>query len=957
MRSAELVELYVRGLSTLLGARAVSVYLPAAPRGIALSHDGADRPLPELADLAQAERFAEAAAAEAARLRSTRPGTTGVELPSRVPDGRLIGIFSGPPERVPDRRGGRATARANGHGPELWLGLRTSATPGPFALPPPPPGIRSLESPLSWLLGFAGVLGRHSVRVSEILDDPVTGLSARVEFQADLERAVEDALAEERPLTLLMINPDEFAAVNHRLNREHADDVVREIADRLRARHRSSDVVARYGSVVFTSLLAGADAIEGRRRAQEVLDSLHERPFAGGAVPLRFSLGLACLEPGDKRVRGALDLIRRADAALGAAKNQGGGAIVVWQPRLSEEAGYLDRLSGIFTGRLAKDYRNMAVLSDTIAVLAKGGEPRELSVRVVEGLHAAMKPERVGLFEWPDDGGPRLVYGISRSGLTSTPVESLDTSAEERRLLDTAVHKRRTAWLRGGAGGDETLGFALPLLAGETCLGVLYLAGSAAATSFDATDLVFLEALATQVALALDRARLTERQRQQEEQEKQRLLAEVAELRTALQRTQIVYRSGTMDSLLERVRRVAPTDATVLITGESGTGKELFARALHELSPRRGQPFVVVDCGAIPTTLLESELFGHEKGSFTGAETRQLGRLVQADHGTLLLDEIGELPLEAQSRFLRFVQEKHVTPVGGRTGRTVDVRVVAATNRDLQAEVAAGRFRADFYHRLNVVRLDIAPLRARTEDVLHLAAHFCRVYALMYGRPTFAFAPEAEEAVLRHAWPGNVRELQNRVMRAVILAQGETLSPADLGLDDALPGLRPAAAAERHPALEPRATGGWQGLRTALREQVALALAGKQSLPPLGRWVADDLVLEANQVAGSVATTAAATLGVPTTTLRRRLAAAQAQAGAGWSPRPAAWPNVRAALGDVLRTDGASGRNLLKQVLALLLEEVVLRTGTDARAGAALMGITLTTFRRRLDGRTDGDDD
>ena len=163
-----------------------------------------------------------------------------------------------------------------------------------------------------------------------------------------------------------------------------------------------------------------------------------------------------------------------------------------------------------------------------------------------------------------------------------------------------------------------------------------------------------------------------------------------------------------MDSLLERVRRVAPTDATVLITGESGTGKELFARALHELSPRRGQPFVVVDCGAIPTTLLESELFGHEKGSFTGAESRQLGRLVQADHGTLLLDEIGELPLEAQSRFLRFVQEKHVTPVGGRTGRTVDVRVIAATNRDLQAEVAAGRFRADFYHRLNVVRLDIA---------------------------------------------------------------------------------------------------------------------------------------------------------------------------------------------------------------------------------------------------------
>ncbi|MET0551717.1 MAG: sigma 54-interacting transcriptional regulator, partial [Vicinamibacteria bacterium] len=746
MRSADLVGLYVRGLSTLLGARSVSVYVPRAPRAAALSHDGLDGPLPELVDAAHAERFAAAAVADAIRLRQA--GADGIEMASRAADGRLIGIFSSPPERVPDRRGGRA-ARASTHGPELWLGLRTDGARAPFALAPPPPAMRPLESPLSWLLGFAGVLGRHSLRVSEILDDPVTGLSARVEFQADLERAVQGALADEGPLTLLMINPDEFAAVNHRLSRAHADEVVREIADRLRGRHRSSDVVARYGSVVFTSLLAGADAAEGRRRAQEILDGLHERPFAGGAVPLRFSLGLACLEHGDKRVRGALDLIRRADAALGAAKAQGGGAIVTWQPRLEEEAGYLDRLSGIFTGRLAKDYRNMAVLSDTIAVLAKGGSPRELSVRVVQGLHAAMKPERVGLFEWPDEGGPGLVYGISRSGSASTPVESLDVSAEERRLLDGAASKRRTAWLRG-APGDDTLGFALPLLADERCLGVLYLAGSAAATSFDATDLVFLEALASQVALALDRARLTELQRQQEEQEKKHLLAEVAELRTALQRTQIVYRSSTMDSLLERVRRVAPTDATVLVTGESGTGKELFARALHELSPRRGHPFVVVDCGAIPTTLLESELFGHEKGSFTGAESRQLGRLVQADHGTLLLDEIGELPLEAQSRFLRFVQEKHVTPVGGRTGRTVDVRVIAATNRDLQQEVAAGRFRADFYHRLNVVRRDIATRRARTDDVLHLDALFCRMYELWYGRPPFAFAPEAEDEVIRH---------------------------------------------------------------------------------------------------------------------------------------------------------------------------------------------------------------
>ena len=213
--------------------------------------------------------------------------------------------------------------------------------------------------------------------------------------------------------------------------------------------------------------------------------------------------------------------------------------------------------------------------------------------------------------------------------------------------------------------------------------------------------------------------------------------------------------------------------------------------------------------------------------------------------------------------------------------------------------------------------------------------------------------------MLRHAWPGNVRELQNRVMRAVILAQGDD---ADLGR----PGPRGRGPRGPHPRGRRRdaAAGGaprdataWPGLRTALRDQVALALAASPSLPPLGRWVADDLVLEASTSWREAwPPRAAAMLGVPTTTLRRRLAAAQAQAGAGWSPRPAAWPNVRAALGDVLRTDGATGRNLLKQVL-----QAAARGGRrahgDARAGAALMGVTLTTFRRRQQGRAEADED
>jgi transcriptional regulator with GAF, ATPase, and Fis domain len=645
-------------------------------------------------------------------------------------------------------------------------------------------------------------------------------------------------------------------------------------------------------------------------------------------------------------VGGALDLIRRADTALNSAKRNGGG-IGTWQSGADEEAGYHDRLTGIFTGRLAKDYRNMAVLSDTISVLAVASEPQALAAEVVMGLYAAMKPERVGLFEWADDK-PRLRAGLTRSG---APVPTLAIDDTEREQISIARARRRTVEAHSGVGADEMLKLSIPLLAGEDCLGVLYLAGHVRTTSFDSSDLVFLEALATQVALALDRARLTEQQRQREEQERQRLLAEVAQLRTALQRTQIIYRSRPMESLLDKVRLVAPTDATVLVTGESGTGKELFARAMHQLSPRRDQPFVVVDCGAIPTTLLESELFGHEKGAFTGAQARQLGRLVQADKGTLLLDEIGELPLEAQSRFMRFVQEKYVAPVGGRTGRIVDVRVIAATNRDLQAEVAAGRFRGDFYHRLNVVRLEIPPLRERTDDVLHLANHFCTMYALMYGRPVLGLSPDAEAAVMSHPWPGNVRELQNRVMRAMILAQGSTLTPADLGFTEGAPATLPApppieSVPEPEEAPPPNGEA-WPNLREALCHQVEQALDGRQPLAPLGRWLADDLVLEADRLGGGVASSAAALLGMPVTTFRRRLASSQAQAGAGWAPRTGSWPVVRARLADVLRTGEPGERNLLKEVLQVLHEEVATKAPGDPRVGAALMGVTLPTFRRR----------
>jgi transcriptional regulator with GAF, ATPase, and Fis domain len=713
------------------------------------------------------------------------------------------------------------------------------------------------------------------------------------------------------------------------------------------------------------------------RRAEQILQRLHASAFLGGEVPIRFSLGAASCDAQERGVRRGLDLIRRANVALSAAKQAGGGRLATWQPGAEEQVGYLDRLTGIFTGQLSKDYRNMAVLSDTVSILAGHDDPHVLAVQVVKELHAAMKPERVGLFEWSDEGGLRLIYGLSGrvAGGSGEPGqgshEGLLLHDDERLLLEATRTRRRAEERSGGEASEPTLSFAVPLLAGEKALGALYLAGRSGPLGLDSSDLVFLEALASQVALALDRARLSEQQRQHEEQERRRLRAEVDELRNALRRTQFLYRSGQMEALLDRVKRVAPTNATVLILGESGTGKEMVARAIHQLSPRRDQPFVVVDCGAIPTTLIESELFGHEKGAFTGAQQRQLGRLVQADKGTLLLDEIGELPLEAQSRLLRFVQERHVTPIGGRAGRAVDVRVLAATNRDLQKEVGAGRFRADLYHRLNVVRLEIPPLRARPDDILHLAHHFREAYSLLYGRGPFTFSPDAEALIVGHPWPGNVRELENRVMRAVILCQGPALTQADLGfaedatgpLDGAPPapfwakdagvpaeppaGLEdPPGVPEAPPERVPTAPLSFAELRSALQREIQRALAAGEPVPPLGRWLADDLVLEADAAAAGVGSRAATILGMPETTLRRRVDRARAQAKAGWSLRSESWPGVRAALAELVRSE-ATGGGLFRETQRILFEEVVAKAPDDPRTAAALLGVTLPTFRRR----------
>ena len=272
--------------------------------------------------------------------------------------------------------------------------------------------------------------------------------------------------------------------------------------------------------------------------------------------------------------------------------------------------------------------------------------------------------------------------------------------------------------------------------------------------------------------------------------ERRALQREVRYLRDELARRegfdQLVGRSPAMRRVYEIVRQIADTTATVLITGESGTGKELIARAIHRQGGRRDRPFVAVNCAALPAELLESELFGHERGAFTGAHARRLGKFEMAHTGTLLLDEVGSLRLDLQPKLLRVLQEREIERVGGSRAIGIDVRIIAATNADLRQAVAAGRFREDLFYRLHVVPIAVPPLRHRREDVAPLARHFMAKYALQFGKTVTDLSPGALGALERYHWPGNVRELENIVARSVALASEPTVQLDQIPLDVAL---------------------------------------------------------------------------------------------------------------------------------------------------------------------------
>jgi DNA-binding NtrC family response regulator len=325
-----------------------------------------------------------------------------------------------------------------------------------------------------------------------------------------------------------------------------------------------------------------------------------------------------------------------------------------------------------------------------------------------------------------------------------------------------------------------------------------------------------------------------------------------SELTSRYRFSNIVGTSGRMNSVFQLMEKMSRVDGTVLVSGESGTGKELVARAIHFASPRKDGPFVVVNCGAVPRDLIESEFFGHVKGAFTDARSDKTGKFELANAGTIFLDEVGELSQDAQVKLLRALGEREITRVGGTKTVPVDVRVVAATNKNLEEEVASGNFREDLYFRLAVLSLRLPPLRERTEDIPLLVEHFVRKYARELDKNVLAFAPGALTRLAGYGWPGNVRELENVVYEAMVMAEGEWVTEA------ALPARLKLAAAAAESGRPPG-----PGPSGSLREEVQSVAERREK----------ELILEALRQAGGSRTRAARTLGVSRKTLFNKMTA------------------------------------------------------------------------------------
>ena len=765
--------------------------------------------------------------------------------------------------------------------------------------------------------------------------DALTGLAGRGRFEQELAGALNQRRATQSELALLLMSPLEVSAWNSELGRSRADLVLAEVASLLSTSLRDTDLLCRYGGATFGLLLPGLSEFEVRSLADQIAAR-----FARAAVDagVQATLCIGGCWVGERAEVERYTFVNNADCALRHAKLSGDGVVQVFSaqdllPQLAQ-----DPLDGIFSGQVDSDYRSMRLLWSILQLSAQEHDAAALLARGIETLIGHFDLLAAGAWLRMDQQW-RIANGSPESE-HQPPLQWLDSALEDEQPQTRQQDGREVLIVHVSQNQIQTKSQGM----------VFWF--QADQTGFAATDATLLQVLLPLLVKAVGTAVHVSEQLATQAAENERLHETVQRIQHRDSGVSFLFKSAPMQALLTQAQAMAETDNTVLITGESGTGKEVIARSLHEMSHLAEQPLVIVDCAAIPSSLFEAELFGRTKGAYTSAESASEGYIGKAEGGTLFLDEIGELPLDVQAKLLRFLQEKEIRPVGASTTRQVDVRVIAATNRNLEAEVEAQRFRRDLYHRLCVLHLHIPPLRERRADILVLAQHFVASYAKLHGKK-LQLTPAAERALVQNTWQGNVRELQHCLLRAVLLGENEVIDVDALELR--------AETMTSVVQVQPSAAHG-HAVPPALVEDPLGALAENMSRIvqdcvdhahklPLGSWLVDDLVDLAYQRAGMVIKRAADLLGVAETTYRRHLERVQQEIRSGLRVRNEAWQTeIEPLLSQVMESYAtvAASASLLKEVKLLSMRVVSTLLADDHKTGAALVGVSLPTYRRYL---------
>lgn len=607
--------------------------------------------------------------------------------------------------------------------------------------------------------------------------DSLTKLQSRTSLQREIDEQINES-----SLALCMVHCIDFQHVNRKFGQAKGDKVLYEITHIINQHTRNEDISGRFGGALFGVAIQANSIEDGHKLALKLQNALNSKHYLQNAIRLGFNVGVAFVS----KQEAALDnsstsslLINRAEQALKAAQNSTAPSIVQWEPdkfRLDEQE--FNYLGGIFTPDNVTNYRNMLLLWDITSIIADEHSFSRLLKSVIERLAYTFEFTYAGVVSIDSETACNYAFKLN----DNTEIAEIDINeCEDRDVLIEAATLAIENSQHTEHEENENNALIIPL--GNATKECFFILGTVGCLDLTHDSVMLFVGFARQIGKALKRSQLEDELNRKLEQQNAKLEQELHELKAGMQSSALVYRSAKMQKIVEQTQRAAQTDTTVLVTGESGTGKEKLIHAIHTLSPRSTKPLIIVDCGSIPETLIESELFGHTKGAFTGAQSDSKGKIEAANGGILVLDEIGELPLSMQPKLLRFVQEKHFTPVGSNKSIDVDVKIVAVTNRDLAFEVSQGKFRKDLFYRLNVLTLHNPPLRERTEDIDLLCQHFLSKFYRQFEMDKKFLSERTINLMKAYDWPGNIRELENKLMQASLLTIEEEIKFEDLNLD------------------------------------------------------------------------------------------------------------------------------------------------------------------------------